>query len=201
MDSSHQVNRTDIPRGALQAMRDGRPGARDHIANFLQSPLQRDVARFLGEADPDVDDIVQETIVATLDYLARDAEFSGDPVSLAMTIARNRCRDVSRWRQRRPRVDVTSLGDWLAAPDASALDELEAAERIRLLQRCLDRLGLECRKLLRALFIEERSTESVRRELGLGTVQGVYYRKSLCLQKMRTLFNDAVAGRSNPEAG
>lgn len=182
----------------IRPYRAGEPGAADRLTAALQGPVARDVARFLGDDHADCDDVVQDTLLATLQYLDRDTEFSGDLVRLAVTIARNRCRDLARWHRRRPRVDPDSLADWLADPRRSVLDEIEHTQLMALLQSALGRLSADCRDLLRAMYLEGLATETVRARLGLGTVQGVYYRRSVCLRQVKSFLSRRLHGRSGP---
>ena len=165
--------------------RQGKAGAADHLLAALRPLLHREAARMLGDADLEVDDVTQECLTATLGYLEREQEFSGDLVRLGVTIARNRCRDILRLRSRRPQVDIEPLSAWLASPGRSVLDELAENDLLQLLQSTLDHLEEECRRLLDALYIRGLSTEQVRQRIGLGTVQGVYQRRGVCLAKAR----------------
>lgn len=180
------VDPGDLDRD-IEDYRRGRDEAGDRLCDLLRGPVRRDAARLLGDDDVDVDDVTQESLLAALGYLRRDEAFSGDLVRLAVTIARNRCRDILRARNRRPHVDIEPLAAWIANPGRSALDELQERERRGLLQAALDLLPASCRQLLHALYVEGRSPQEVQARAGLGTVQGVYHRRSVCLEQARKL--------------
>jgi len=141
----------------------------------------------LGDGDTDLDDVVQESLLVCLRYLRADKGFTGDAVRLAVTIARNRCRDLLRWRCRRPHVALDSLETWLADGSRSPLDDLAASERRDLLQESLNRISVGCRRLLHALYVEELTPEQVRSRTDLDTVQGVYYRRGACLDQLKKI--------------
>lgn len=171
----------------VRAARDGDEGARDRLFAALTPTVRLAARRMLGDDDLEIDDIGQESLVSALGYLRSDREFEGDLVRLAVTIARNRCRDVLRARARRPHTEIEPLSNWLASPEASALDDFEDEQLRGILQQALDRLGEQCRRLLHALYVEGLTPEQVRRQVGLGTVQGIYHRRSVCLKDAKKL--------------
>jgi len=151
------------------------------------------VVKCLGK---DAADVVQQTLLATLQYLDRAPDFSGDISRLSTTIACNHCRDLIHWRRRQPAADAPLLADWLADPRRSTFDEVEQAERLVLLQSALGRLSTEYRALLRAMYCDDLDAESVRWRLGLGTVHGVYYRRSVCLRQVKSFLSRRLHERS-----
>lgn len=177
----------------------GDAGAAERLCALLMPPVQAATRHFLP-ADDEADDVVQETLVAVLEYLRRDGGFTGNLASFATTIARNRCRNLLAWRRRRPQVPIESLAEWLGHPEHTALDVLLDAELLQLLQGSLDALGEECRALLRGFYLEGRSIEELRRAAGLTTVQGVYYRRSLCLDRAAILLKARLAECSSAGA-
>jgi len=54
-------------------------------------------------------------------------------------------------------------------------------------------LGKLCRLILRAFYFEGRSIADIRRDTGLKTVQGVYYRRSVCLQQVKKLVEERLS--------
>jgi len=176
------------------------PGAMERLDGLLRGRVRREVAAFLGADHAHVEDVVQESLLASMRYVQRDVEFEGDLLPLVLTIARNRCRDVLRLQLRRPGEDVDLLHDSLPDPRETALDRLAAAQDRDLLQRALDALGPDCRALLRDLFLRGEPTETVRRRLGLDSVQAVYHRKAVCVKNLRQLFQD-LAGERSPSGG
>jgi RNA polymerase sigma factor (sigma-70 family) len=165
--------------------RQGVAEASDRLCAALRPVIHRETSRMLGDQDMDAEDVTQECLTTTLGYLEREQEFSGDLVRLSVTIARNRCRDILRQRSRRPQQEIESMADWLASPGASVLDEIAERDLTDILQRTLDNMEEACRRLLEALYIKGLSTEQVRVRIGLGTVQGVYQRRGVCLEKAK----------------
>jgi RNA polymerase sigma factor (sigma-70 family) len=185
--------------GPIAAFRAGDERAGAVLVDALTGPVRLVTREFLGAGSSDADDVVQETMIAALDYLKRDTEFAGDLVKLAVTIARNRCRDLARWRANKTHVEIETLAAWMTAPERSPLDDLEERDLLRILHLALAELGRDCRHLLRSIYLQGRSVEDLRRELGLTTVQGVYYRRTVCLERARELLNRSLLDRSPGE--
>ena len=169
----------------MAEFRGGSAAAADRLFGALHPVVHREAARMLGGQDLEVDDVVQECLTVTLGYMESERGFSGDVVRLSVTIARNRCRDILRARKRRPQVEIETMAAWLASPRRSVLDDLAESDLLCLLQLTLDRLEKACRRLLSDLYLRGLSTEQVRAGLGLDTVQGVYQRRIVCLEKAK----------------
>jgi len=180
----------------ILALRQGDSTAADLLSNSLWGPIHLAVVRILGDNALDKDDVTQDSLLAALDYFQRDAEFQGDPVKLAVTIARNRCIDIIRKRRTHPEVDLAPMVDWIADPGSSALDEIEQDELHSLLQRALNSLSDSCRQLLRSLYLLKTPTEAVRLQLGLKSVHAVYYRRDICLREAKKILQKGLAVRS-----
>jgi RNA polymerase sigma factor (sigma-70 family) len=180
----------------IAAYRAGEAEAGDRLAEILRPVILLDVSRFLGDNHPDREDVCQDSIIASLRYLKRDQGFSGNLVHLSVTIARNRCRDLLRRGARHPETDIEPLAPFLADPGRTHLDELDDRQMTHLLQRLLDRISLECRLLLKALYFDSLSPNEVKELIGLKTVQGVYHRRSVCLASMKKLLQPELGRRS-----
>ena len=160
----------------------------------LEPLIRAEVRRFLPDADADHDDVVQETLLGLLAYLRRAGRGPDRLEAFVVTMAGNRCRNLYRWRKRRPTVDVESASAWLRTADSDPLEALEAREVQRLVRNALSQLAPPCRKLLLEIYSEGRSMQEVQREAGLGTVQGAYHRKYVCLKKLALLLNRSWFG-------
>jgi len=163
----------------------GSDQAAETLCAELASRMRISARFFLGTDSAEIEDVVQESLVAILAYIRKGGGFEGDLVSFAVTVARNRCRNLLNWHARRPQVPIDGLAEWIADRDRSPLDTLLEAEVHQHLQAALDALGDDCRTLLRAFYLEGVSIESIRQRIGLATVQGVYYRRSVCLDQLR----------------
>ncbi len=178
----------------IAALLEGRESAAEALYHELTGPVRDSAARFFVPDSADIDDVVQETILATFDYLKRKGGFQGDLIAFAVTVARNRCRNIVNQRARRPHVPLEPLSEWIANPQRSPLDLLTEREAMTALQAGLNALGRVCRLVLRAFYIEGRPMEEIRRELGLKTVQGVYYRRAVCLERLARLVAPRLGG-------
>jgi len=134
----------------INALRQGDTAAAEQLSGVLWNPIHLAVVRILGDDSLDKDDVTQDSLLAALDYFKRDVEFKGDPVKLAVTIARNRCIDILRKRTNNPEVDLTPMADWIADPGSSALDDLEQSELYSQLQKALNQISESCGRLLRS---------------------------------------------------
>lgn len=180
----------------MSAYRAGDAQAGDHLAEVLRPVILLDVSRFLGDQHPDREDICQDTIVVALRYLCRDQEFNGNFVQFSVTIARNRCRDLLRKQSLRTETDIEPMSPFLADPGRSHLEDLGDRQMVGLLQKTLDRISQDCRRLLKALYLDDKSTQEVKEMIGLTTVQGVYHRRAICLDKMKKLLQSECQERS-----
>lgn len=166
--------------------------AGEKICKEFEPHVRAAVHSFLGRDDADCDDVVQDTFVALLGYLRKAGIAPENPIAFTVTIARNRCRNLMLWRRRRHARDVAEMADKLPQIAASPLDLVDLEQRRALLRDAVDALEQACRSLLRAIYRQERSIESLRVELGLGTVQAVYHRRNICLKKAQSFLNQRL---------
>lgn len=171
------------------------------LCRRLEPVVRAEVRRFLPASDLEHDDVVQETLLGFLAYLRRAGRSPDRPEAFVVTMAGNRCRNLYRWRKRRPAVDLDSATEHLAADVEDPLAMIEAGELEMLLAAALRRLDSGCRRLLSAIYTEDRPMADLQRESGLGTVQGVYYRKYACLRKLARLLNEAESRGREREPG
>lgn len=162
----------------------GSKSAEVFLYRKLERPVRISAVRFLREEHPDLDDVIQETLIATLAYIRKKGGFEGDLIRFAVTVARNRCRNLISAKKRHPSISIEPLVDWIANPDRSPLDLLEESDVSRIVQEAISSLGRICRLILRAFYIEGRSIKTIQKQTGLKTVQGVYYRRSVCLDQV-----------------
>lgn len=181
----------------LDALFAGRDGAEEAVVAVLQGPVAASVADFLGRDNTDTDDVIQESLVAVLQYLRRRGAFEGSLVRFAVTIARNRCRNILAWRKRRPHAAIEPMAEWIADEKRSVLDVFGDDQVLAVMRDVLGRIDQTCRNLLRALFLQNRPAEDMKGELGLTTVRAVYYRREACLERMQ----DAMRRRLGDQAG
>ncbi len=154
------------------------------LFEILKNHVVVSIGCFLKTGSLEEDDILVETITVVFNYIKRDGGFDGDLIRFAITIARNRCRNILNQQSRRPQTPIEPLVDWIANEERSPLDNCLEDESRALLQKAIDSLTRVCRILLRSFYFEEMDIESIRGKLGLDTVQGVYYRRTVCLREL-----------------
>ncbi len=172
----------------------GDPVAEERFYTALRPHVQTAVRRFMPLDVLGADDVVQETLTVAFRYVREGGGFEGDLVRFGITVARNRCRNLSNWNRRHPRTPIEPLLDWVETPGRSVLDHLLADEARTLLQEAVDGLGQICRVILRGFYLRGYSIERLRDLTGFKTVQGVYYRRGACLKELAGLIQDGMAG-------
>lgn len=188
-------------RKSMLTYAEGDDSAGDAICVALTPAIRRGTAGLLRPTDADADDIVQDTLIAVLRYLRRSKVVPDNPAAFAVTVSRNRAYNLQIWRQRRTAKDIDELAGLIPHIAASPLDLVLKSEKQALVREAFAALTAECRDLLRALSVEEVTVESVRRKLGLATVQGVYHRRNVCIKKAQTLLKRRLLGcRLNGDA-
>ena len=162
--------------------------ADERMIEILRQPVADDVRRFLGGDDPDVEDVVQESLIAALRYLAGDVGTEQRAIKLAVTIGRNRCRDLLRRRRRWQLSDIDEAANQIRSPGISALDAVEHADLREHLLASLAGLSEDCRNLLLLRYMDNMSTRAICRHLGLRSPQAFFHRRAACLRRLRKIF-------------
>ncbi len=176
-------------RQDIAAFISGDDGAGDRVCATLDRAVRAAVCGFLPPQDADREDVIQDSLLAMLQYLRGARDCPDNPEAFAVTVALNRCRNLHQWRKRRPTVDIDVAAPRLSDDDGDPLDRLHDEQVREMLASAFARLDEECRNLLRAIYLEERTIEDLRREAGLASVQGIYHRKNICVKKVTQFFN------------
>ncbi|MDQ6887009.1 MAG: sigma-70 family RNA polymerase sigma factor [Gemmatimonadota bacterium] len=146
-------------------------------------------ARRLGDARL-AEDVAQETLHRVIHSVRTGRLRTPDALpAFVFATAKHICQHRERSSQREERALLRFGSDLLAVsapPDALA--ELVGAERRAMVRRALSRLGESDRRLLRALFFEQRDPGEVARELG-STPGALRVRKHRALQRLAELVN------------
>ncbi|MCP4292382.1 MAG: sigma-70 family RNA polymerase sigma factor [bacterium] len=169
----------------------GNPSSEKALFEILQGHLKISVNLFLERGRLEEDDVLLESITAVFNHIRRDGGFDGDLIRFAITIARNRCRNILNQQKRRPQTAIEPLADWIANKDCSPLDHLMESEASSLLKSAINGLDQACRRLLRGFYFENLNMETLRRRMGLESVQGVYYRRTVCLRNLGNRLMDS----------
>ncbi len=172
----------------------GDSASENALFNVLKPHIVISVSFFLEAGRLEEDDVLIESITAVFHHIRREGGFKGDLIRFAITIARNRCRNIMNQQSRRPQTPIEPLADWIANKERSPLDSLLEDESRSLLQQAIDKLGHACRILLRAFYFEDTDMETIRLKLGLETVQGVYYRRTVCLRELGNRLMGSLPG-------
>ncbi|MCP4293256.1 MAG: RNA polymerase sigma factor [bacterium] len=177
----------------------GEESCADDLCNGLSRGVQVTCAKFFKFGSADAEDIFQETLIVSLNYLRTRDSFEGNFQSFCNTIAANRCRDLLRFRTRYSdrELYLESFEDWIADPSRSALDYLVEEDQLQILQQCLTMLSTACKNLLSKLYLQGYCVERIRSESGVSTVQAIYYRRSQCLKQAHNFFKKIMNESSN----
>ena len=186
----------DQQQRLIQAFIAGKDRADEDLFAWLRPTVDNAVAPFQTVCQQDCEDVAQETIMAVFGYLRRRGAFDGNLPGFAVTIARNRCRDILRFRRRHPHRPLESLTAWLADDRKSALDHLTEREVSGLVRQAVAVLRPDCRFLIQAVYFLGETMENLRQELKLKSVQAVYYRRDACLRQMLKVLKNRLSDRS-----
>ena len=162
----------ELDRQDMARLVGGHDAALNELMGRHAQPLTLYLLRLLG-SQAEADDLAQETFVRVYQHRDRfrpEAKFS----TWFYTIATNLVRDRLRWRGRHPQVSLeaeiadsgVSLGDTLAAAQASPDETLQGAERLGAIRRAVAALPEELRLPLVLAEYEERSQAEIAEILG-----------------------------------
>ena len=102
----------------------GDDAAGDRVCATLDRAVREAVCGFFPPQDADREDIIQDSLLAMLEYLRRAEDCPDNPEAFAVTIALNRCRNLHQWRKRRPTIDIDDAAPWLPGDAENPLDRL-----------------------------------------------------------------------------
>ncbi len=167
-------------------------GAADRLAELLIRRTRQTICAFLKSHEPETEDLVQETVLAVMNYLQHRGGFAGNLVSFANTVARNRCRNYLIWRKRHDNKSLEAYEPYLVSTADNPLDRVLDEEVTVMVQNTLANLDSSCRNLLRAIYLEGVTVDEIRRQENLKTVQSIYYRRAKCLAAAGQLLKKAL---------
>lgn len=154
------------------------------LAPFLRA-VARSRARGLGLEQADVEDVVQETLLAI--HLKRGTWDPAQPVGpWVAAIARNKMIDAARRRGRRISVPIDEVSEVLAA------EEPEEGLSTREADRLLEALSGRQREVVRAMTLEGADTAETARRFGMseGAVRVALHRGLASLSKAYRSFRE-----------
>jgi RNA polymerase sigma-70 factor (ECF subfamily) len=129
------------------------------LTPVLRGWVRRGLVRY-GSAQEEVEDVVQETLLAL--HLKRHTWDEARPLlPWVMAVAHNKLIDALRRRGRHLHVPIEDVGDLLSVDhEPAALDSLES-------ERALALLGGRARDIVQAISVEGASAREVARRLGM----------------------------------
>ena len=154
------------------------------LAPFLRS-VARARARGLGLEQADVEDVVQETLLAI--HLKRGTWDPGQPVGpWVAAIARNKLVDAARRRGRRVNLPIDDFSETLAAEEPEQGLSTHEADRL------LEVLSGKQREVVRAITVEGSDTAETAERLGMseGAVRVALHRGLASLSKAYRSFRE-----------
>jgi DNA-directed RNA polymerase specialized sigma24 family protein len=186
-------DRSDGNGELVRAFVERKPGAAERLHDLLVESGRVAAQRFLSLTDGEFQDVVSESVEVSLEYIRNLGGFEGDIVAFTITVVRNRCRNILRYRRYRPHLPIEPMADYLAAPERSPLDMLEEEEMRGVLQAALGRLAGICRLLLHAFYIQQLPMKEILRLVpSIRTVQGLYHRRAACLKQALDVVQDRL---------
>jgi len=136
----------------------------DQLGASLRSTVRSRFARF-GAGDIDVEDVVQETLLAI--HLKRHTWSRGEKLGPWVTaIVRNKLVDVLRRRGRRAEASLEDVIDSLV-DEASAPDEADSQRDV---QQMLGNLNERQQHIVRCIWLEGRSVRETAAQLAMSEV-------------------------------
>jgi RNA polymerase sigma factor (sigma-70 family) len=143
-------------------------------------------------------ELVQDVLVAVICALRKDQLQDKDKLAAFVHgTARNLINNRLRLESQRPPLEP--LSDDLT--QASLTEQLEDAERVRLVHHALERLGHEDRKILLMILVEGRKPGEIATALGL-TPEVVRTRKLRAVKKIADLIKKKMSrNEANPPPG
>lgn len=149
--------------------------------------LRYKVSYHLGSSCPDVEDIVQETMLRFLSALRTEKMRS--PESIAAFLS-GICNNVIHEYRRRDRKEPL-IGSLQADMERSSFPGSDMVELREVISMVMSRLPAKEYEILRAFFLEERSKSDICRSLGLTDIQ---FRVALfrAKEKFREIYQDCL---------
>jgi len=173
-------------RELVQKILQGDEKAKEQFFITYRERLYRSCVYLLGYHDPEAEDVVQETFITAFQKLP-EFEFRSSLSTWLTQLCIFKCHN--RYRQRAKLVNQEQVDlDLLLQSSAVEREETRDREREkqRIIQKCLEKIGRDCREILRLREIQEKSYIEVGQALKipLGTVMS---RLSRCKKALKVL--------------
>jgi len=181
-------------RDLVQKILQGDEEAKTHFFVIYRERLYRNSVYLLGYQDPEAEDVVQETFITAFAKLP-EFEFRSSLSTWLTQICIFKCHN--RYRQRAKTVNQEHEGLELllqsAAREREDLKDEEKEKQFKLgiIDRCLEKIGKECREIIVQREKQEKSYVDIGKTLKLpiGTVMS---RLSRCKKALKVLVDQMV---------
>ena len=136
-----------------------------------------------GGSNADAEDILQEAIIVLWQKAGQaDFQLTSKVSTFLMAVAKNKwmaeMRKRKRWSNQEPDENIADESD-------SLLDLMVSNERIASVKEALDSMNEVCKKVLIMFYFEEKSLETIARELNFSNAGVVKSRKYQCKKALQ----------------
>lgn len=173
-------------RELVQKILQGDEKAKTEFFVNHREKLYRNCVYLLGYQDPEAEDVVQEVFITAFEKLP-EFEFRSSLSTWLTQICIFKCHNRFRQRAKLVNQEHAELDILLqsAAVDRQGQKDLQKEKR-SILQKCLEKIGKECREIIEERELKERSYVEVGKALKipLGTVMS---RLSRCKKALKVL--------------
>lgn len=176
-------------RELVQKILRGDEGAKAQFFVTHRDRLYRNCVYLLGYNDPEAEDVVQETFITAFEKLP-DFEFRSSLATWLTQICIYKCHNRYRQRAKMVAQEHAELEQMLrpAAKDRYAVrdQETEKRDKLRIIEKCLEKIGKDCREIIQLRELQDKSYIEVGKalKLPLGTVMS---RLSRCKRALKVL--------------
>lgn len=182
-------------RELVQKILQGDEKAKETFFVTYREKLYRNCVYLLGYQDPEAEDVVQEVFITAFEKLPEFGFRSGLSTWLTQ-ICIYKCHNRFRQRAKLVNQEHAELDVLL---QSSAMEKQEAKdlekEKRRIIEKCLGKIGRDCREIIELRELQEKSYIEVGKALKipLGTVMS---RLSRCKKALKTLVQDFLEQES-----
>lgn len=181
-------------RELVENILQGDEKAKERFYVTYRERLYRDCVYLLGYLDPEAEDVLQETFITAFEKLPQ-FEFRSSLSTWLTQICIFKCHN--RYRQRAKTVNLEHSEIEILLQSASVDRqarrdrEMDQQQKMRIIRKCLESMGPECREILQLRELQEKSYIEIGKALKipLGTVMS---RLSRCKRNLKTIVEQFV---------
>ncbi len=191
--NTHQIGEVLDERELVQKILQGDDQAKTRFYVTHRERLYKDCVYLLGYQDHEAEDIVQEAFITAFRKLP-EFEFRSSLGTWLTQIGIYLCYNRYRRRVKLVAQDHSALESFLNEAarknDNSGLEDQKKA-RLRLIEKCLEKIGKECGQVIRLRDLEGRAYVDIGKmlKIPLGTVMS---RLSRCKKALKTLVQQTL---------